>query len=173
MIRKGIVIHIISFFIYVLVQVALMKNIVLFDKAFCFIYIGFLLILPIETNVVVLMLLGFITGLSVDIFYDSLGIHASACVFIMFIRNYWLNLLTPQGGYESNAIPTIRLSGWQWFSFYSFPLIFVHQCILFFVESAEYDLFGFTLSKVVLSTAFTFIVLMISQYLFYNRRKGI
>jgi len=173
MIRKGIVVHIVSFFLYILVQVALFKNIVIFDKGFCFIYIAFLLLLPIETNVVVLMFLGFLTGFTVDIFYDSLGIHASASVFIMFARNYWLNLLTPQGGYESNAVPTIRLNGWQWFSFYSLPLIFVHQTILFFVESAEFDLFGFTLSKVVFSTIFTFIILMISQYLFYNRRKGI
>ena len=38
-----------SFFIYLLVQVVLMKNLVLFNTAFCFIYIAFILFLPIET----------------------------------------------------------------------------------------------------------------------------
>ncbi len=173
MIKKGIFIHVVSFFIFVLVQVLLLKDLVLFDKGFCFLYIAFLLLLPIETNVISLMILGFLTGFIVDIFYDSLGIHAGASVFIMFIRNYWLNLLTPQGGYDTGAVPTIRLSGWQWFSFYSLPLIFGHHAVLFFIESADFDLFGFTLSKIFFSTLFTFTVLMITQYLFYNKRKGL
>lgn len=171
MIKKGLITNIASFFLYVLVQVLLLKNLVIFDKGFCFIYIAFLLLLPVETNVVWLMLLGFITGFTVDIFYDSLGIHASASVFIMFIRNYWLNLMTPQGGYDLGSVPTIRLNGWQWFSFYSLPLIFAHHAVLFFIESADFDLFGFTLSKIFFSTLFTFVVIMISQYLFYNKRR--
>jgi len=173
MIKKGLITNIASFFLYVLVQVLLLKNLVIFDKGFCFIYIAFLLLLPVETNVVWLMLLGFITGFTIDIFYDSLGIHASASVFIMFIRNYWLNLMTPQGGYDLGSVPTIRLNGWQWFSFYSIPLIFAHHAVLFFIESADFDLFGFTLSKIFFSTLFTFVVIMISQYLFYNKRRSI
>lgn len=173
MIKKGLIVHIASFFIYVLVQVVLLKNVVIFDKGFCFLYIAFLLLLPVETNVVWLMLLGFLTGFTVDIFYNSLGIHASASVLIMFVRNYWLNLLTPQGGYDLGAVPTIRLNGWQWFSVYCLPLIFVHQATLFFIEAAEFDLFGFTLSKIFFSTIFTFVVIIITQYLFYNKRRGI
>jgi len=173
MIKKGLIANIASFFLYVLVQVLLLKNLVVFDKGFCFLYIAFLLLLPVETNVVWLMLLGFITGFTVDTFYDSLGIHASASVFIMFIRNYWLNLLTPQGGYDLGAVPTIRLSGWQWFSFYILPLIFVHHALLFFIESAGFGLFGFTLSKIFFSTLFTFVLIMITQYLFYNKRRSI
>ncbi|MTI21013.1 Rod shape-determining protein MreD [Fulvivirga sp. RKSG066] len=119
------------------------------------------------------MVLGFITGFTVDTFYDSLGIHASASVFIMFIRNYWLNLITPQGGYDLGSVPSIRLNGMQWFSFYVLPLIFVHHSILFFVESAGFGLFGFTLSKIFFSTLFTFVVIIITQYLFYNKRRGI
>lgn len=173
MINRGVFVHIVSFFIYLLVQVLFFKNLVLFDKGFCFIYIAFLLLLPVETNTVWLMILGFITGFFVDIFYDSLGIHASASVFIMFVRNYWLNLLTPQGGYDTGSVPTIRLNGWQWFSFYTLPLIFAHHAVLFFIESADFGLFGFTLSKIFFSTLFTFLVIIITQYLFYNKRKGI
>ncbi|UII34773.1 Rod shape-determining protein MreD [Fulvivirga ulvae] len=173
MLNRRLILQIISFFLYVLVQVLLLQNLVLFDKSFCFLYVAFLLVLPVETGVLTLMTLGFILGISVDIFYDSLGIHAASCVFIMFIRNYWLNLLTPQGGYDTGSMPTVRLNGWQWFSFYALPLIFLHHCVLFFIESAGFGLFGFTLSKAFFSTWFTFAVILITQYLFYNKRRGL
>lgn len=163
--------QIISFFLYVLLQVILMKNVVLFDRAFVFFYIGFLLLIPIEIGILPLLILGFVTGLTVDVFYNSLGINASACVLIMFGRNYWLNLITPQGGYDLGALPSIKLNGWQWFSIYSLPLIFLHHLVLFYIEASGFNLFGFTLMKVISSTIFTFIILIIVQYIFYNNSK--
>lgn len=171
MLNKRFIFQILSFFLYVLIQVLFFKNLVLFDTAFCFVYVGFLLLLPVETGVLGLMFLGFIMGITMDIFFDSLGIHAASSVFIMFFRNYWLNLLTPQGGYESGARPTVHLNGWQWFGFYTLPLIFIHHCVLFFISSAGFGLFGFTLSKAFFSTWFTFAVILISQYLFYKKRR--
>ena len=173
MLNGRLIIQIVSFFLYVLIQVLLLRNFVLFDKAFCFLYIAYLLVLPVETGVLSLMTIGFLLGISIDIFYDSLGIHAAAGVFIMFIRNYWLNMLTPQGGYDSGTSPIIRENGLRWFSIYALPLIFLHHCVLFFTESAGFGLFGFTLSKAFFSTWFTFAVILITQYLFYNKRRSL
>ncbi|WP_255518116.1 Rod shape-determining protein MreD [Fulvivirga sp. M361] len=167
-----IIIQVFSFFAYLLIQALVVKNFVLFDRAFCFVYIGFLLLLPIETGLLPLLFLGFITGIGADIFYDSLGIHASACVLIMFLRNYWINLLTPQGGYDTGALPSLSLDGWQWFSSYALPMVFMHHLVLFYVEAAGFGLFTFTLTKVFASTLFTFVLLFTLQYLFYNKRRG-
>ena len=41
--------------------------------AFCFLYVAFILLLPIEINILALMILGFLTGFIVDIFYNSLS----------------------------------------------------------------------------------------------------
>ena len=173
MTNRSIIFQVLSFFAYVLVQVLFLRNIVLFDKAFCFIYVGFLLFLPLETNRPLLMLIGFATGFIVDIFYDSLGIHAAACVFIMFVRNIWLNLITPQGGYDAGMVPSIRSSGWQWFMMYLVPLVFLHHVVLFFVEASGFQLFGFTMMKILMSTLFTVVALLISQVLFYSAKKGL
>ncbi|MEJ2003701.1 MAG: Rod shape-determining protein MreD [Cyclobacteriaceae bacterium] len=173
MTNRSIVFQVVSFFIYVLVQVLFLRNVVLFDKAFCFIYVGFLLFLPLETNRSLLMLLGFVTGFAVDIFYDSLGIHAAACVFIMFIRNIWINMITPQGGYDVGMVPSIRSNGWQWFFMYITPLIILHHAVLFFTEASGFSLFGFTMMKVLMSSLFTIIALMITQILFYSAKRGL
>jgi len=108
--RTGIL-QFISFFAYLIIQVVLMKNLVLFNTAFCFLYIAFILFLPIEINTLVLMLLSFLLGFMVDVFYDSLGIHAASLVLIGFVRNFWLSRITPQGGYDAGEGPTLAANG--------------------------------------------------------------
>ncbi len=167
---RVVILQIVSFFIYLLYQVLILQNVVLFHTAFCFLYIAYLLVLPVETNPLTLMGIGFIMGLSVDMFYDSLGLHAFACVLIMYIRNYWLNNLTPQGGYDSNDTPSLALNGLQWFMVYATPMVFIHHSVLFFAEAGGFGMFWFTLWKIFTSTLFTLLVILIAQFLFPSRR---
>lgn len=168
--RLGIF-QVISFFIFLFYQVLILQNVVLFHTAFCFLYIAYLLTLPVETNPLILMLIGFVMGFAVDLFYESIGLHAFACVFIMYIRNYWLNTMTPQGGYDSNEVPSLALGGAQWFVLYASPLIFLHHLLFFFVEAGGFGMFWFTLWKVITSTLFTLLVMLIAQFLFPSRRR--
>jgi len=164
------IIQAISFFIYLFYQVLILKNIVLFNTAFCFLYVAYLFFLPVESNPLFLMLAGFIMGFSIDIFYDSLGLHAFSCVMVMYVRNYWLSLITPQGGYDSSTTPSIAINGIQWFLMYTFPLVFLHHAVLFFVEAGGFGMFWFTLWKIITSTIFTTVVTVVVQYLFPSGR---
>ncbi len=158
-----------SFILYVLFQVLLLKNFVLFDTAFCFLYVAFILMLPVEIGSLLLMLVAFVVGFSVDIFYDSLGINAAASVFIGFLRPYWLKIITPRGGYEEIVIPSLKTMDFGWFFTYSLPLIFIHHLILFFLEAGGFNLFFFTFLKVLFSALFTFFVIVLTQHLFYKK----
>jgi len=164
------ILQIVSFFIYLFYQVLILQNVVLFHTAFCFLYIAYLLVLPVETNPMALIAIGFVMGLSIDTFYDSLGLHAFACVLIMYLRNYWLSNLTPQGGYNSNDTPSLALNGLQWFTVYATPMVFIHHSVLFFAEAGGFDMFWFTLWKIITSTLFTLLVILIAQFLFPSRR---
>ncbi len=166
---RVIIQQVFAILIFTGVQVAMLKNLVLFDTAFCFIYIGFLLFLPFESGRTGLLLLGFLLGFVVDIFYDSLGIHAAAGVLIAFIRPAWINVLTPQGGYELNASPFLKQTGVTWFVSYTFALIFIHHLAIFFIEAGGFSMFFFTLVKVFSSAIFTFLVLVLAQLLFYRK----
>lgn len=164
------IIQIISFFIYLLYQVLILKNIVLFNTAFCFLYVAYLLFLPVEANPVFLMFVGFLMGFAIDIFYDSLGLHAFACVMVMYVRNYWLASITPQGGYDMSSTPSIAINGIQWFLMYTVPLVFLHHGVLFFVEAGGFGMFWFTMWKIITSTLFTTLVTVIVQFLFPSGR---
>jgi hypothetical protein len=160
-----------SFFIYLIVQVMLLKNLVLFNTAFCFFYVAFILLLPVETGALILMIAGFFMGLAIDIFYDSIGVHAGALVFIGYIRNLWLNRVTPQGGYDGGDLPTLTTNGLQWFLVYAVPMVFVHHFILFFLEAGGFSLFGYTLLKIFMSTLFSVSVILMIQYLIPQGRR--
>lgn len=170
--NRSVIINGISFVVYLFFQVVILKNSVLFGSAFCFLYIGYLLLLPVETNPLWLMLIGFGMGLFIDMFYDSVGIHASASVAVMYLRNFWLARITPQGGYDNGAVPGIAADGIQWFLTYVIPMVFVHHALLFFIEAGGFQHFGYTLLKVIFSTLYTTLVILIVQYLFPGERRS-
>jgi hypothetical protein len=152
-------------------QVLFLKNAILFHTAFGFLYISFILLLPIDMNRLLLLVVGFIMGLMVDIFYESHGMHAFACVLIMYLRNYYLNLITPQGGYDSNVRPTLAMNGLQWFLVYVTPMVFIHHVVLFFLEAGGFEIFWFTLWKAFASTLFTTLLIVLTQFLFPEGKR--
>jgi hypothetical protein len=168
---RSVITQIISFFLYLMVQVMLLKSLVLFNVAFCYVYVAFILLLPVETNPLMLMGAGFLMGFMVDIFYDSLGLHTSVMVLIGYLRNYWLASITPQGGYDAGSGPTLSFNGLQWFIVYSMPLVFVHHLMLFFLEAWGFSAFWYTMQKVVTSLLFTMTVIILLQYLFSEKRR--
>lgn len=170
MTRSGIF-QVLTFFMYLLLQVLLLKNVMLGHTAFCFVYVAYLVLFPVDANPMLLLGIGFLMGFTVDIFYDSLGMHAMACVLVMYLRNYWLNFITPQGGYDVHVVPSVSMNGPRWFFVYVTPLVFLHHAVLFYIEAGGFELFWFTLWKIIASTFFTILVVMIIQFLFPQRRR--
>jgi len=165
------ILQIVSFFIYVLAQALLLKNLVLFNTGFCFLYVAFILLLPIETSTILLMTIGFVTGFVIDIFYNSLGLHALTMVFMAYIRNYWLSAITPQGGYDAGAVPDLKSNGIQWFLVYLMPLVFIHHLTLFLVEAAGMGLFWYSMLKTISSLLFTVTIIVLMQYFTSQRSR--
>ena len=162
--------HIVQFILFVALQILLFDNLVLFSTGFCFIYIAFLLFLPININRLFLLSLGFIVGFTVDIFYDTMGIHAAASVLLAFLRPHILNLLTPRDGYEASDSANLHIMGWNWFLTYAFILIVVHHAAVFFLEIISFE--WYTLVKILLSTLFTGVVVVILQLLFFSAKRA-
>lgn len=169
--NRGTLLHSLYFVLYLLAQVMLFRQLVLFNTAFCLMYVAFILLLPIETNPMLLMVAGFFLGFGIDIFYDSLGLHALSLVLVAYLRNYWLATITPQGGYDAGQGPTLAVNGVQWFMVYTIPLVFVHHAVLFFAEAGGFEIFWYTMSKVITSLLFTMTVILLFQYFSLRRRR--
>ncbi|WP_018476703.1 hypothetical protein [Pontibacter roseus] len=164
--------HIVQFVLFVALQILLMDSLVLFSTGFCFIYIAFLLFLPINMNRVLLLFLGFVAGFSVDIFYDTMGIHAAASVLLAYLRPFILNLLTPRDGYDTNDSVNIHVMGWRWFLAYAMTLILVHHAAVFILEIFSLSGLWSTVPKILLSVLFTGVVMVILQLLFFSLKRA-
>jgi hypothetical protein len=156
--------QILRFGFYIGLQILLFRYLVLFNVSFCFIYIGALLALPKETSHSYLILIGFITGLIVDAFYNTMGMHAAACTIIGYLRPYLLILITPQRGYDEKSDFLIKSMGFIWFITYAGVLVLIHHFFIFFLELGSFSLFFTTLLKVFCSFIFTMFMIIIFQY---------
>ncbi len=157
--------------LYTLVHVFIISRLVLFDAGWCFFYLGFLLFLPIGTPVVAQLLLAFGMGLTMDIFYDTGGLHAAAAVLLAFVRPAVLRLLRPRDGYDAAAAVNVHYMGPAWFLTYLGVLVLVHHLAFFLLELGSFRHFGLTLEKVGVSWAFTSTALLVVQLLFFPVRR--
>lgn len=162
----------IRFLLLVLLQVLIIQNVRLGSYIILFPYILFILLLPFETPKLVVLLLAFLTGLTVDLFYDTAGIHAAACTLIGFSRYFILKLLSPREGYELGLSPTIDSMGTIWFVMYAAIIIFIHHLFLFYLEIFRFNEFFRTLLRVLLSTIGTFSFVYVIQFLFYKSTQN-
>ena len=118
------------------------------------------------------MLAAMIIRMLVDLFAGTLGIHAASSVFLMFVKPYWLQVVTPRNGFEVNTLPALSSYGLPWFLIYAMPLIILHAAAVFFLEAAGSGLFWITLSKVGLTALISLVFMVTIQYLFYPKGKS-
>jgi hypothetical protein len=160
--------NIARFLVLLLLQVLIVKNIHLGRYFIFFPYVLFIMLLPFSTNKPLVLLISFVYGLCIDLFYDTQGMHASACVFMGLARGFVLKLLSPREGYEENHKPTLSYMGTAWFISYALLLIFAHHMVLFYLEAFTFGEFFRTLLRVLCSTIATFGFVYMLQFLFYR-----
>ena len=159
-----------KFVFFALLQVLVLQNIQLTDFGISpQIYVVLILLLPFETPGWMLIIFGFTMGLSIDIFYDTGGSHAVALVFIAFIRPTVLQFIAPRGGYESGTVPRIFHFGVSWFARYTVIFVFIHHFIYFLVEAFSFSDFHITMLKVFLTTIFSTLLIVLSQFLIFRK----
>lgn len=141
--------------VFVLLQVVVVRNLILWDTAFSFIYLLAILLLPGELATTSVILISFVIGLSVDVIYNTAGVHAAACTAIGFFRRNLVRYLFPTKNIENELEITLKEMGGAKFFQYAFIMTFVHHLLLFFIEAGGFSFFLSTLSKVVFSSIFT------------------
>jgi rod shape-determining protein MreD len=157
---------VIRFVLLILLQVVVLNNIQLSGFINPFAYILFIMLLPVKISKLLLLVLSFITGITLDAFSDTMGMHAAASVFIGFCRPAVLNILAPREGYEAETTPSIINLGFKWFLVYASIMIVLHHTFLFYLEAFRFSEFFFTFFRMLASSLVTLFVVLILQFLF-------
>jgi rod shape-determining protein MreD len=156
------------FIVLILLQILLFNNIQFSGYVNPFVYIMFILLLPIEIHAWALLLISFGTGLVIDIFSGTPGMHSSATLLAGFVRPYILRVISPRDGYEPGVSPSMLIYGFRWFLLYAGLIVLIHHTLLFYLEVFRFTDFFRTLLRVLLSSLFTTTFILLLEYI----RKG-
>ncbi len=157
------------FLFLVLFQVLVLDNIQLGGYLIPYMYVLFILLMPFETPGWLLLVSAFFLGFSIDLFEHTPGVHASATVFMAFLRPSVLKIISPREGYEPNSYPRIHYYGISWFLQYSAILVFSHHLFLFYIEVFAFSGFFNTFFRIILSSIFSIGLIILSQFLIFKK----
>ena len=151
-----------------LIIISILLQVVLFNQLHMFggvvlIYLLSLIKLPVEIKQPVQILIGFITGLLVDIFCNTLGMHALTCTLIMWLRVPIFHLFVLAEDFKSGS-PNMKKMGVPEFIRFSVTLTVIHVSFLYLVES--FSLFNIIplVSKFLITSILTY-----KEYIYFGR----
>lgn len=168
---RVIIINLIRFILLVFLQVFLLKNISLYNLSTPYLYILFVLLLPFEIPNLLLFLLAFILGLTIDAFYDTPGLHAASCVLLAFVRILFISITVQKDGFDNEPEPTLSIMGFRWFFTYALVLTLFHHFFLFNLEVFRFSELEYTLTRFILSSVFTVFLMLVSGLLFFRKKE--
>lgn len=165
------ILNIIRFIALVTAQVLLVNHIRLGGYVHPYIYIIFVMLLPLNTPGWQLLLAGFSIGLVLDLFMGTLGMHAGATTLMAFCRPAIVSIVSGSQKLENTKEPSINQLGFPWFLRYTLSMVLVHNFTYFMFEGFSFHLVGQALLRILISVPVsTFLILMI-LFLFSATKK--
>lgn len=125
------------FVFLLLLQVLIFNNINLFGFINPFPYVLFIILFPVNANKNALLVASFALGLLLDVFLNSGGVHATACVVLAFVRPYLFKLSFGLS-YEYQTVRLNDVLTPERFSFLLFSIL-IHHFVLFVLEIFSVD----------------------------------
>ena len=155
---KNVVEFLLWFLGLVLFQVLLFNNIQVAGVINPFLYVYFIIALPIHINRISLVGIGFVMGIVIDMFSNTWGIHAMATTFVAYLRPYILRLISTQEE-QDRIMPRFRTMAGNYLK-YIVLIVFIHHLSLFLLEAFSFKNIWLVLLKSLVSTLITIVFVL-------------
>ncbi len=158
--------------VFILVQVYILDKIHLHRFVIPVLYYIFILWLPFSLTRISLLFIGFVTGLMLDYFTNTPGLHAAACILIAYARPFVINLLIPKDTAEFNyREPSPRAMGWAPYTVYALVLTVLHHSYMYLLEWLDLGNMIAFLIKVGATTGISMLLIFTVELLFPRKVK--
>ena len=157
---KSILQFTLLFLVLVLAQVLVFNRLYLFNIAIPLAFIYFIMRLPVTMSLMWVLTLSFCTGLSVDIFSDTLGMNALACTLLAPLRLPILRLYFPREEDLTTPEPCMKSLGVAAFMKYAISISLIYCTLFFTIESFTFFNIGNLILRIIGSSILTFIFIM-------------
>ena len=169
---RDLISYFIRFSLLIIVQIFLLNNVQFSGLLNPYLYVYFLIVLPVDFSPNIGLFVAFAMGIIIDMFSQTMGMHTISAVFLAYARPYILRYMAPRDGYEFSRNVSIKQMGWLWFLTFSGLMVFLHHFVLFFIESFRMSGLGYTMLKAVGSSLLTLTLIIIVQLLFNRSPKS-
>lgn len=159
--------------IFIVVQVYVLNKIPHLHRfVIPYLYFLFLLWLPFSITRLGLLIVGFLTGLVLDYFTMTPGLHTAACVLIAYARPFVINILIPKDPSEFNySEPSPKALGWAAYTIYTLTLTFFHHAYLTLLQLLQFGKVLEFFIKIGSMTAISMLLIFTVELLFPRKLR--
>jgi rod shape-determining protein MreD len=159
------------FVVLVLVQALVLNHIHFLRLVTPFLYIYFIIKLPVGYSSVQITFLSFLLGLAIDMLSNTSGMHAAACTLAGFTRPYIIRLFMREKLPE-NLYPSYKTFEYGGFVRFTLIIVLFHHLSLFLIESLTlFDPLFLTI-RILASVGMTTILICIVESFNRESRKN-
>lgn len=167
--NSALLVNISRFVLLLAIQIIIFNNMNFLGYISPFPYILFIILYPVNGNKSGLIASSFLLGITLDLFSNSGGIHATACLVLAYLRPSLFKFAFGLS-YEYQTIRLNDVVTPQRFTFILLSVI-IHHFTLFILEAFQLSYILDTLITTVLSTTFTIILCIIIIYLIKPNKR--
>ncbi|MFV8335165.1 rod shape-determining protein MreD [Flavobacterium sp. RSP29] len=167
--NSTLLVNIFRFILLLAVQIIIFNNMNFLGYISPFPYILFIILYPVNGNKSGLVVASFMLGLIMDMFSNSGGIHATACLVLAYFRPSIFKFAFGLS-YEYQTVKLNDVLTPERFSFILLSVA-IHHFTLFLLEAFQFSLIIDILIRSLLSTVFTIIICIIIIYLIKPNKR--
>ena len=167
--NSALLVNIFRFVLLLSIQIIIFNNMNFLGYISPFPYILFIILYPVNGNKSALVVTSFLLGIIMDLFSNSGGTHATACLVLAYFRPSIFKFAFGLS-YEYQTIKINDVLTPQRFSFILLSVV-IHHFTLFLLEAFQLSFIMDTLITTVLSTVFTILICTIIIYLIKPNKR--
>ena len=167
--NSALLVNISRFILLLAFQIIIFNNMNFLGYISPYPYILFIILYPVNGNKTALVVASFLLGLVMDMFNNSGGAHATACLVLAYFRPSLFKFAFGLS-YEYQTIKLNDVLTPERFTFILLAIL-IHHLTLFLLETFQLTYILDTLTRTLLSTAFSIIICIIIIYLIKPNKR--
>lgn len=160
------------FFLFWIMQILIFNQLEFGFGIHLMIYPLFIMLLPFDIGIFPLMLLGFGLGISIDMFSDTFGLHASSLLMMSYFRPIIFKFFSQREGYDPLKEPTLFEMGTRWFVLVYGLLLLIHHFWFFLIEIFRINEILWMIQNTILSVLFSFSISLLILTLISRKNRS-
>lgn len=167
--NSTLIVNFFRFLLLLAIQIIVFNNMNFYGYISPFPYILFIILYPVNGNKTALLASSFILGLLLDMFTNSGGVHATACLILAYFRPFIFKFSFGLS-YEYQTVKLNDVLTPERFSFLLVAIL-LHHIVLFTLETFEFSFILEVLLRTLLSSAFTLLLSITIIYLIKPNKR--